>query len=103
MFSPSYTRCRRCRRLLRPAVLWFGEAMEEHIMQLVLREIDRCDLCLVVGTSSLVYPAALFAPQAASRGAIVAEFNLEETPATEEFHFHFSGPCGETLPRALEM
>ena len=96
-------RCRRCRRLLRPAVLWFGEMMDERIMQSVLREIDSCDLCLVVGTSSLVYPAALFAPQAARRGAVVAEFNLEETPATESFQFHFHGPCGETLPPALTM
>ena len=26
-------------------------------------ELDECDLCLVVGTSSVVYPAAIFAPQ----------------------------------------
>ena len=26
-------------------------------------ELDECDLCLVVGTSSVVYPAAMFAPQ----------------------------------------
>ena len=96
-------RCPRCRRLLRPAVLWFGEQMEESIFQEVLKEIDVCDLCLVVGTSSLVYPAALFAPQAASNGAVVAEFNVEETPATQQFHFHFHGPCGEMLPRALDM
>ncbi len=26
-------------------------------------ELEACDLCLVVGTSSVVYPAAMFAPQ----------------------------------------
>ena len=26
-------------------------------------ELEECDLCLVVGTSSVVYPAAMFAPQ----------------------------------------
>ena len=26
-------------------------------------ELKECDLCLVVGTSSVVYPAAMFAPQ----------------------------------------
>ena len=26
-------------------------------------ELESCDLCLVVGTSSVVYPAAMFAPQ----------------------------------------
>lgn len=63
--------------------------------------METCDVCLVVGTSSVVYPAAMFAPQAAARGAVVAEFNLETTPATEDFHYHFEGPCGITLPEAL--
>ena len=44
-----------------------------------------CDLCLVIGTSSVVYPAAMFAPQVAERGVPVAEFNLEKTPATHSF------------------
>nr|XP_021521031.1 NAD-dependent protein deacylase sirtuin-5, mitochondrial isoform X3 [Aotus nancymaae] len=38
-----------------------------------------------VGTSSVVYPAAMFAPQVAARGVPVAEFNMETTPATNRF------------------
>ena len=63
--------------------------------------METCDVCLVVGTSSVVYPAAMFAPQAAQRGAIVAEFNIEPTPATTNFHYYFEGQCGSTLPIAL--
>lgn len=44
-----------------------------------------CDLCLVVGTSSVVYPAAMWGPQLAQRGVTVAEFNLEKTPCTSDF------------------
>lgn len=40
---------------------------------------------LQVGTSSVVYPAAMFAPQVAARGVPVAEFNMEDTPATMRF------------------
>lgn len=40
-----------------------------------------------VGTSSVVYPAAGFAPMLAMRGVPVAEFNLEETPCTGEFRY----------------
>ena len=40
---------------------------------------------LKIGTSSVVYPAAGFAPRLAARGVPVAEFNLEETPATGAF------------------
>lgn len=43
------------------------------------------DLCLQVGTSSVVYPAAMFAPQVSARGVPVAEFNMEATPATDRF------------------
>ena len=44
-----------------------------------------------------------FAPQVAARGVPVAEFNMEHTPATEEFGFHFQGPCGDTLPTAISQ
>ncbi|NP_001187449.1 NAD-dependent protein deacylase sirtuin-5, mitochondrial isoform X1 [Ictalurus punctatus] len=90
-----------CRGLLRPHVVWFGESLDPDILTRVDLELERCDLCLVVGTSSIVYPAAMFAPQVAARGVPVAEFNMECTPATMRFMYHFEGPCGSTLPPAL--
>lgn len=96
-------RCERtgCNGLLRPAVVWFGETLDSDILTHAESVLDSCDLCLVVGTSSVVYPAAMFAPQVAARGVPVAEFNMESTPATMRFKFHFHGPCGTTLPPAL--
>lgn len=96
-------RCERrgCHGLLRPYVVWFGEALDADILSSVEEELEKCDLCLVVGTSSIVYPAAMFAPQVAARGVPVAEFNTESTPATMRFMYHFEGPCGTTLPPAL--
>ena len=41
--------------------------------------------------------------QAAQRGIPVAEFNMEETPVTHSFEYYFSGPCGSTLPEALQL
>ncbi|KAG7513771.1 hypothetical protein JOB18_016217 [Solea senegalensis] len=90
-----------CRGLLRPAVVWFGETLDSDILTSAEQVLDSCDLCLVVGTSSVVYPAAMFAPQVAARRVPVAEFNMEHTPATMNFKFHFHGPCGTTLPPAL--
>jgi len=46
--------------------------------------VETCDVCLVIGTSAVVYPAAMFAPQVAQRNVPVAEFNIEETPATRQ-------------------
>ncbi|KFU92132.1 hypothetical protein M959_00604 [Chaetura pelagica] len=74
-----------CNGLLRPHVVWFGEALDPDVLTEVEKELEICDLCLVVGTSSVVYPAAMFAPQVSARGVPVAEFNVEATPATERF------------------
>jgi len=90
-----------CGGLLRPHVVWFGEGLEEEVLDKAYTELENCDLCLVVGTSSVVYPAAMFAPQVAERGVPVAEFNMETTPVTNDFGFYFEGPCGTTLPIAL--
>lgn len=90
-----------CHGLLRPNVVFFGETLDSHILTKVEKELEECDLCLVVGTSSIVYPAAMFGPRVASRGVPVAEFNLSTSPKTEYFTYHFSGPCETTLPPAL--
>ncbi|CAK6966813.1 NAD-dependent protein deacylase sirtuin-5%2C mitochondrial-like [Scomber scombrus] len=90
-----------CHGLLRPNVVFFGETLDSHTLTKVEKELEICDLCLVVGTSSIVYPAAMFGPRVASRGVPVAEFNTDTTPKTEYFTYHFQGPCGTTLPPAL--
>ena len=55
--------CKICNGLLRPAVIWFGERLDERVMENAEDELEKCDICLVIGTSSVVYPAAMFAPQ----------------------------------------
>ncbi|KAF4522692.1 hypothetical protein B566_EDAN012709 [Ephemera danica] len=78
-------RCKSCGGLVRPHVVWFGENLDSDILRQADEELSTCDLCLVIGTSSVVYPAAMFAPQVAQRGVPVAEFNMEPTPATDKF------------------
>lgn len=96
-------RCKKdnCGGLLRPNVVWFGEGLLPEVLDSAYKELNECDLCLVIGTSSIVYPAAMFAPTVASRGVTVAEFNVEVTDATTAFGYHFQGPCGSTVPVAL--
>lgn len=94
-------RCEDCRGLLRPYIVWFGENLDHEIMEKSKNLVENCDMCLVIGTSSIVYPAAMFAPLVAERKKPVAEFNLNDLPARDNFSFHFPGPCGSTLPKAL--
>ncbi|ETW74594.1 hypothetical protein HETIRDRAFT_57382 [Heterobasidion irregulare TC 32-1] len=92
-------RCSHCSSLLRPGVVWFEET------PLHLREIwdiiDRADMCLVIGTSSTVQPAAGFAHVVSERGGTVAVFNLKLEESDDEPDFLFLGSCEQTLPRVL--
>ena len=69
-------RCPGCGGLARPGVVWFGEPIEADSIQRSMAALD-CDICLVVGTSSIVYPAAGLAQEASRRGAFTAEINPE--------------------------
>ncbi|KAI0046962.1 DHS-like NAD/FAD-binding domain-containing protein [Auriscalpium vulgare] len=89
----------RCGGLLRPDVVWFGE-IPKHMGE-IARQLNWCDLLIVVGTSSLVQPAAGFAKTVKTRGGKVAVFNLGRSSGDEDADFLFLGPCEETLPRAL--
>jgi NAD-dependent deacetylase len=75
-------RCPHCGGLLRPGVVWFGEAIDPGVFERSLAALD-CDVCLLVGTSSVVYPAAGFSAEARRRGAFTAEINPETTEASD--------------------
>ena len=40
--------CGLCRSLLRPHVIWFGEQLDEAVLDRTYKEMDKCDLCLLV-------------------------------------------------------
>jgi NAD-dependent deacetylase sirtuin 5 len=88
-------------RLLRPAVVWFNERLEPAVADAVEAALDACDLLVIAGTSSVVYPAAGYAPHVAARGAAVVEVNLDPTDNTSVCALAFHGKAGELLPRLL--
>jgi len=94
-------RCSKCGSLARPGVVWFGETPK--YLNTIDEIINEADLCLVIGTSSVVYPAASYAYNVHQNGGKVAVFNLEPTPGNEYADFVFMGPCEETLVEALEL
>ena len=49
-----------CGALLRPDVVWFGEALPEEALVRAATVVPAADLLLVIGTSGVVYPAAGF-------------------------------------------
>lgn len=68
---PPLRPCPRCGQLLRPAVVWFGEALDPRIWAAAERAAREADVMLVVGTSGAVRPAAGLVELAARRAQIV--------------------------------
>lgn len=99
--APLPPRCAACGALLRPAVVWFEEALPMEEYGRALRAARAAALVLVVGTSGLVYPAASLPEEALRAGAYVVEINPERTPLTSSASEALSGPAGEVLPALL--
>jgi NAD-dependent deacetylase len=90
-----------CGGLLRPDVVWFGEALPAAVLELAFQAASGCDLFLVVGTSAVVQPAASLPVLAREQGATVVEVNLEPTPLTALAQESHHGKAGDLLPRLL--
>lgn len=67
--------CSVCGNLVRPGVVWFGEALPYRTFERAQQAAEQCDLMLVVGTAGAVYPAAGLARVAARVGAKVVIVN----------------------------
>jgi NAD-dependent deacetylase len=95
--SPPY--CDRCGNMLRPAVVWFGEALPLQAMAEAQEAAQECDLMLVVGTSGVVYPAAGLAHIAAGKVVII---NPEPTELDDAADAVLRGKAAQLLPLLLE-
>lgn len=95
-------RCGDCGNLLRPAVVWFGEALPETAFDAAERAARACDLMLVVGTSGAVWPAAGLAARARQAGARVWIVNPQPSELDAVAHRRLAGTAATLLPALLD-
>ena len=91
--------CPACGSLVRPHICWFGEVPFE--LERIEAALLACDLCLVVGTSGVVYPAAGFVEVARARGARTVYVGPEEPGNATAFDELVHGPASVRLPEVL--
>jgi NAD-dependent deacetylase len=94
-------RCK-CGALLRPDVVWFGEAIPEVALTESIEASRACSLMLVIGTSAVVQPAASMPLLAKQAGASVVEINPDPTPITPFVDLSLHGKAGEIVPKAVD-
>jgi NAD-dependent deacetylase len=93
--------CTECGGLMRPDVVWFGENLAMSDLHAAFDAASSADVCLSIGTSGLVEPAASLPLVALEGHARVVEINPEATPLTAWAHDVIQAPAGLALPALL--
>jgi NAD-dependent deacetylase len=94
--------CPACGGIIKTATISFGQAMPEREMARAEAAVAACDLCLVVGSSLSVYPAAGFPLKAKRAGARLAILNREATVQDPYADLVIHGEIGPILSSAIK-
>jgi NAD-dependent deacetylase len=90
-------RCPNCGGLLRPSVVWFGEALDPGTLVRAEQAVTAADVLLVVGTSGMVYPAAGLPARAREAGATVVIINPYPSDIDGVAHLHVAQTAAVAL------
>jgi NAD-dependent deacetylase len=93
--------CRACGELVKTATISFGQQMPEEPMLRAEAETHLSDLFLVLGSSLVVRPAALFPAKAKQNGARLVIVNRDETPLDDIADLVLHKDIGPMLTAAM--
>ncbi len=93
--------CVACGAMMRPDVVWFGEPLDDGILDRAFDEARAAEVCIGAGTSAIVHPAASVPLATREAGGIIIEVNPEETPITALSQWSLRGSSAEVLPQLL--
>lgn len=95
--------CDDCGGILKPETVSFGQAMPENEMKRAISHAHECDLCMVLGSSLVVYPAASIPMVAAQNGAPLIIVNRDETPLDGEARVVIHDSLSRVLDEMLAL
>jgi len=95
--------CDDCSGILKPDTVSFGQAMPREEMTQAAMHARDCDLCIVLGSSLVVYPAASIPMQAVHGGARLIIINRDETPLDFSADLVIHDSVSKVLSRAMEF
>lgn len=94
--------CERCRGILKPDVIFFGESLPPATLKQATHHACHCDLLIAIGSSLVVYPAAYMPIYAKSAGAKLVIINRDATPYDGNADVVINHSAGEVMSRILE-
>lgn len=89
--------CRSCGGLLKPDVVFFGEAVPAERVRRAMAAVATADALLVVGSSLMVYSGYRFAKACAEAGKPIAAVNLGRTRADDLIALKVAERCDAAL------
>jgi NAD-dependent deacetylase len=96
-------RCDRCRTILKPDFVFFGEPIPLEASQQAVEETTQADLWLVIGTTGEVYPANAIPVAASEYGARIIEINPRPSAFTHTITDLFlQGRAGEVMATLIQ-
>ena len=94
--------CEACHGILKPAAVFFGEALPEKVLREATYHSSHCALIIVIGSTLIVYPAAYMPIYAVESGAKLVIINLSSTPMDKQAAVLLRAKAGETMPGIVE-
>lgn len=95
--------CDECSGILKPDTISFGQAMPQDKMAQAIRHARECDLCIVLGSSLVVYPAASVPVSAVESGAKLMIINRDETQLDSMAELVIHESVSKALGEMVEM
>jgi NAD-dependent deacetylase len=97
-----FHRCLRCGSHARPDVVMFGEMLNPGVLLEAQVAAQESDLFMVVGSTTIVYPAAELPELAMARGSRLVTLNMEPLPHLDDLAaVVLRGASEDLLPRLL--
>lgn len=95
--------CTNCGGILKPDAVFFGEPLPEKVLRESTRRSLSADLFIVIGSTLVVYPAALMPSYAVQAGAKLVIINLSPTPIDRDAHVVIRAKAGETMLQVIQI
>jgi NAD-dependent deacetylase len=95
--------CAACGQVIRPSLVFFGEAIPYEALEQTQRLCTQADLAVIIGTSGDVAPANVIPRQVKASGGRVLEINLGETSYGDLADVRLDAPAQDCLPALADL
>jgi len=94
--------CEECGGMLKPDIVMFGEQLPVKVLEEASRRAMASDLCIVIGSTLVVYPAAYMPVYAVEAGARLIIVNLSSTPMDHQAAVLIREKAGEAMAKIVQ-